>query len=155
MQIPLLTIHAALKIGRGHNKVQPFVRGDLRETLRTQLNSTFGANRATGITNMRKDDKTVMRGRFKAKKITFASTERIEEFARLANDFMGQVFDFLPGEYLISDESDLLDFTEIGSSDTSELWKRITEIYGISMADVGSERFVNIFAEIARRRNLQ
>ena len=95
------------------------------------------------------------RGRFKGKKITYASTERIEEFARLASDFMGQVFDYLPGEYLISDESDVRDFSEMGSSDTSEIWNRITEIYGVSLADVGSGRLVNIFAEITRRRNVQ
>ena len=104
---------------------------------------------------MTKDNKLMARGRFRGKKITFASTERIEEFSQLASDFMGQVFDFLPGEYLISDESDVLDFTEMGSSDTSEIWKRITEIYGVSVADVGSGRLVNIFAEITRRNNLQ
>ena len=104
---------------------------------------------------MSKGDKTITSGHFKGKKITFASTERIEEFTQLANDFMEQVFDLLPSEYLISDESDILDFTEMGSSDTSEIWKRIAEIYGVSMADVGSERLVNIFTEIARRRNLQ
>jgi hypothetical protein len=43
----------------------------------------------------------------------------------------------------------------MGSSDTSEIWKRITGIYGVSLADVGSEKLVNIFAEITRRRNLQ
>jgi hypothetical protein len=102
-----------------------------------------------------KDDKVITRGRFKGRKITFASTEQIEEFARLAGDFMGQVFDFEPGEYLISDESDVLDFTEMGSSDTSEIWRRITEIYGVSLADVGSGRLVSIFTEIARRRNMQ
>ena len=104
---------------------------------------------------MSKDDKRITRGRLAGKKITFASTERIEEFTQLASDFMGQVFDFLPGEYLISDESDLLDFTEMGSSDTSEIWKQITEIYGISPTDVESERLVNIFIAITRRRNLQ
>jgi len=104
---------------------------------------------------MSKDDKRITRGRFAGKKITFASTERTEEFRQLASDFMGQVFNFLPSEYLISDESDLLDFTEMGSSDTSEIWIRITELYGISLADVESERLVNIFTEITRRRNVQ
>jgi hypothetical protein len=104
---------------------------------------------------MSTDDKRITRGRFAGKKITFASTERIEEFRQLASDFMGQVFDFLPDEYLISDESDLLDFTEMGSSDTSEIWIRITEVYGVSLADVESERLVNIFTEITRRRNVQ
>ena len=95
------------------------------------------------------------RGRFKGKKITFASTERIEEFTQLASDFMEKIFDFLPGEYLISDESELFDFVEMGTTDTSEIWKRITETYNVSMGDVGSEKFVNIFKEIARPRNLQ
>ena len=104
---------------------------------------------------MAKDSKLTWRGRFSGKKITFASTEQIEEFGQLASEFMGQIFDFLPDEYLISDESDVLDFTEMGSFDTSEIWKRITEIYGVSLADVGSERLVIIFAEITRRRNLQ
>lgn len=104
---------------------------------------------------MSKDDKRITRGRFAGKKITFASTERIEEFRQLASHFMGEIFDYLPGEYLISDESDLVDFTEMGTSDTSEIWKRITEVYGVSLADVGSERLVNIFAEITQRRNLQ
>lgn len=104
---------------------------------------------------MSNDEKRIARGRFAGRKITFASTERIEEFRQLASDFMGQVFDFLPGEYLISDESDLLDFTEMGSSDTSEIWIRITEVYGVLLADVESERLVNIFTEITRRRNVQ
>lgn len=104
---------------------------------------------------MSKDDKLITRGRFAGKKIRFASTEGIEEFRQLASDFMGQVFDCLPGEYLISDESDLLDFTEMGSSDTSEIWIRITEIYGVSLADLESERLLNIFTQIARRRNVQ
>jgi hypothetical protein len=97
----------------------------------------------------------ISRGGFKGKKITFASTERIEEFTQLAGDFIEQVFDFAPGEYVISDESDLFDFTDMWSSDTSEAWKRIAEIYHVSLADVGSERLVDIFIEITRRRNLQ
>ena len=115
----------------------------------------MAGNVATNVTKMSKDDKRITRGRFAGKKITFASTERIEEFRQLASDFMGQVFYFLPGEYVISDESDLRDFMELGSSDTSEIWKRITEIYGVSLADVDSDRLVSIFTEITRRRNLQ
>ena len=93
-------------------------------------------------------------GRLKGRRITYASTERIEEFSRLCNEFMQQVFDLEPGEYLISDESDLRDFTDFGSSDTTETWKRITEVYGVSLADAGSERLVNIFAAITQRRSV-
>ena len=68
---------------------------------------------------------------------------------------MKQVFDLEPGGYLITDESDLLDFTDMASSDASEIWKRITEIYGVTLADVPCGRFVDIFAAITLRRNVQ
>jgi len=91
----------------------------------------------------------------KGKKIEFASSERIEEFRRIADDFMLEVFDFLPGEYLITDESSLRDFAEFGSSDTAPIWSRITKIYSIEPTDVPSGRLVDLFVEIAARKNLQ
>jgi hypothetical protein len=103
---------------------------------------------------MSKENSVISRGRFKGKKITFASTERIEKFALIATEFMEEIFDLLPGDYAISDESDIRDFTEMGSSDTSEIWTRIKEVYGIEQSDIGSSRFINIFAEITRRKNI-
>ncbi len=97
----------------------------------------------------------IKRGAYKGKKVTYASTDRIEDFRGLADDFMMEVFDFLPGDYLITDESSLRDFTEFGLSDTSPIWLRIAELYAIGKADVPSERLVDIFAEIQRRRNVQ
>jgi hypothetical protein len=47
---------------------------------------TFGVNGATSISKMSRDYKVITRGRFKGKKITFASTERIEEFTQLASE---------------------------------------------------------------------
>ena len=104
---------------------------------------------------MSKHGRVFTRGRFSGKKITFASTERIEELAQLANDFMQQIFELEPGDYVISDESDILDFTEMGSPDSSEIWKRIGDRYGVTSADVRSGRLVDILSEITRRRNLQ
>lgn len=104
---------------------------------------------------MSKGDGRIPRGRLKGKKITFASTERSEEFARISSEFMEEMFELLPGEYALSDESDIRDFTEMGSSDTSEIWARVKERYGIDNADVGSGRLASIFAEIARRRSVQ
>lgn len=95
------------------------------------------------------------RGAFKGKTITYASTDRIEGFRRVADDFMMEVFDFLPGDYLITDESTLRDFTEFGSSETSPLWSRISELYAFGRDDVPSERLVDIFAEIQARKNVQ
>lgn len=91
----------------------------------------------------------------KDKKIEFASSDRIEEFRRVADDFMLEIFDFVPGEYLITDESSLRDFTEFGSSETAPIWSRITKVYAIERRDVPSERLVDLFAEIEARRNLQ
>jgi hypothetical protein len=104
---------------------------------------------------MSKGDGVVSRGRFKGKKITFASRARVEEFAQVASEFMEDVFDLLPGQYAISDESDIRDFTEMGSSDTSEIWTRIKEVYGVDANDVASGRLVDIFVEIAQRRRPQ
>jgi len=104
---------------------------------------------------MSKENSVISRGRFKGKKITFASTERIEKFALIASEFMEKIFDLLPDDYAISDESDIRDFTEMGSSDTSEIWTRIKEVYGIEQSEIGSSRFINIFAEITRRKNIQ
>ena len=95
------------------------------------------------------------RGPLKGKTISYASSDRIEEFRRLAEDFMLEIFDFLPGDYLITDESSLHDFIELGSSETSPIWSRIAKLYAIGQADVPSEKLVDIFAEIQARRNLQ
>jgi hypothetical protein len=99
--------------------------------------------------------KFVRRGPFPGKRITFASTDQIESFAQLSSEFMEIIFGLEPGAYLITDESDLRDFADMGSADTSTIWSSITEHYGIDYSDIGSERFAEIFAEILRRRNLQ
>ena len=97
----------------------------------------------------------ITRGPFKGKSVEFASTDRIEEFRRIADDFMLEIFDFMPGEYLISDESSLRDFTNMGTSDTTSIWDLITKLYAIERSDVPSERLVDIFAQIMARRSVQ
>ena len=101
------------------------------------------------------NDDVISKDQFRDRKITFASTERIEAVAQIAGEFMEGIFELQPGEYVISDEADVRDFTEMASSDTSEIWTRIKGRYGIEESDVGSGRFPDIFAEVARRRNLQ
>ncbi|MEO8144699.1 MAG: hypothetical protein ABI654_10830 [Betaproteobacteria bacterium] len=97
----------------------------------------------------------IKRGAFKGKKVELASTDRLEDFREAAAEFMDKVFDFLPGDYLITDESSLCDFTDFASSDTSRIWGRITELYAIGREEVPSERLVDIFAVIQARRNFQ
>ena len=66
---------------------------------------------------MSKDEKIIRSGPFKGKKITFASTDRVEEFKTLADDFMLDVFELEPGDYAISDESAVRDFLSFSFND--------------------------------------
>ena len=40
------------------------------------------------------------------KRIEFAASDRVDDMRRIADEFMMEIFDFLPGEYLITDEVD-------------------------------------------------
>lgn len=42
---------------------------------------------------------------------TFAPIDQVESFGVLVDEFVSSIFELEPGEYLITDESDLLDFT--------------------------------------------
>lgn len=111
--------------------------------------------RAADIVHTSKEDKVITRNCFRGKKVTFGSRERIEKFEKIAHEFMEWIFDLEPGEYLIIDESDVRDFTEMGSADTSGLWKRIDEVYGIVNEEVRSRRLVDILSHVAQRRSRQ
>jgi len=80
---------------------------------------------------------------------------QVESFGALVNDFMSSIFEPEPGEHMITDESDLLDFTPLDSSDTTEIWARIRGLYGIARSDVSSERLIAILAAIQQRRHLR
>ena len=122
---------------------------------RLSSSNTIGVKHAASAVHMSKEGKVITRGRFKGKKVAFAPTDQIEEFAQLADEFMEQIFDLEPGEYLITDESDVRDFTEMGSPDTADIWKRIDEVYGVVSADVRSGRLVDILSQVAQRRSRQ
>ena len=104
---------------------------------------------------MKRRLKRVSGGVLSGKRITFAPTDQVESFGVLVNDFMSSIFELEPNEHMITDESDLLDFTPFDSSDTSEIWARITELYGIARWDVSSERLIAILAAIQQKRRLQ
>ena len=104
---------------------------------------------------MTKGSRKFARDAYTDKQIEFAPAERVEALRRIADEFMMEIFDFLPGEYLITDESSILDFTDFGSSDTSGIWGLIKETYALEKTDVPSEILADIFAEIQTRRNVQ
>ena len=76
-------------------------------------------------------------------------------FARIAEVFMEEIFDLAPGDFVISDDSQLRDFTDFGMSDTLPVWNRIRVSYAIDRVDAGSEFLVDIFLAIERRRHYQ
>ncbi len=104
---------------------------------------------------MSKDDKIIRSGPFKGKKIAFASTDRIEEFKTIADEFMLDVFELEPGDYAIFDESNLRDFVSFFEEDRADAWTRMREHYGLKREELQSTLLVDVFGEIANRRKLQ
>ena len=84
-----------------------------------------------------------------------ADSDRIDAHEKLVAEFMSSVFDLEPGEYVLTDEARLLDFTDFDSSDTSAIWVRIGSAFGIAAVDARSELLVDIIDAIAARRSLQ
>ena len=104
---------------------------------------------------MSKNDKVIRSGPFKGKKITFASTDIVEEFKTIADDFMLDVFELESGDYGISDESDLRDFVSIVEEDRLDAWKRMQEHYGLKREELQSTLLIDVFEKISNRRKLQ
>jgi len=99
--------------------------------------------------HLRHKPKVIESGPFKGKRITCARAQRIKRLSSIAERFMLDVFEMPPTDYAISDESELSDFNDFCSPDTSEAWHRIGELYGLYKDDVGSKRLIVIFTIIA------
>lgn len=99
--------------------------------------------------------KNFRRGTPAGKKVTIAETDQIDAHREIATQFMFAIFELDPGDYLITDESDILDFTSADDMDTTEIWRRIETTYNLNQTDVGSGRLVRIFDAIAVRRSTQ
>ena len=104
---------------------------------------------------MVKHRKVVASGKFAGKTVTLSSTDLVEIYPEIVDHFMSAIFDLDPGDYLITDESDILDFTPIDESDTGAIWRRVEAVYGVALSDVNSGRLVKIFEAIATRRRVQ
>ena len=104
---------------------------------------------------MSSSDKVIRSGPFNGKRIAFASTDRVEEFKTIADDFMLDVFELEPGDYAISDESDLRDFASFIEEDRIDAWKRMQEHYGLKREELQSTLLIDVFGEIVNRRKLQ
>ncbi|MGB6842330.1 MAG: hypothetical protein WBE16_15180 [Candidatus Sulfotelmatobacter sp.] len=80
--------------------------------------------------------------------IEFASRERIDAHAELAEDFIRRVLDL--DWAFVSDESSLWDFHS--SDDNQDLIAKINEVYGVDVSDIESAKLWQILDRIATSR---
>jgi hypothetical protein len=98
---------------------------------------------------MKNNSRIISSGPFKGKKIEFAPTTGIDKFRAISEDFMNRVFGLEPGEYLISDESSLYDFTGLDEMELPDIHKKIQEMYNINVSDIKSRNLLEIFKRIS------
>ena len=97
---------------------------------------------------MNEDERIISSGPFKGKKIVFAPTTGIDMFPEISEDFMKSIFDFEPGEYLITDESSLFDFTGLDEMKMEDIRGRIRDVYDLDVSDIESGNLLEIFKRI-------
>lgn len=100
---------------------------------------------------MKEDEHIIRSGPLKGKRIEFASTAGIERFEAIAEEFMLQIFEFEAGEYLITDESSLHDFTGVDEMALADIQEKIARVYDIDVSDLKSARLLEIFVRIHER----
>ena len=101
---------------------------------------------------MNEDDNIIIpSGPFKGKKIEFAPTTGVDMLWEVAEDFMERIFSLPPGEYLITDESSLWDFTGVDDMEISDLYERIQEVYNLDVSDIQTGNLLEIFMRIHRK----
>lgn len=99
-----------------------------------------------------KKEHIISNGSFKDKKITFASGKGIDKYYDIAEDFMKKIFDFNPGEYLITDESSLYDFTGLDEMQFNDLQNKTRDVYDLDVSDIKSGNLLEIFMRIHKKR---
>jgi len=98
---------------------------------------------------MRDEWGDVPKDHFKGKKFELAPTVGVDLLREIAEDFMQKIFDLPPGDYLITDESSLFDFTEFGV-EIDDLHKQVQLTYDLDVSDVEDGNLFEIFQRIHR-----
>ena len=101
---------------------------------------------------MEDDDHIIPSGPFKGKRIKFAPTTGINMFEDIAEEFMERIFGFKPGEYRITDESSLTDFTGVDEMTLTDIQNKVREVYGVDVSDMGHGNLVEIIMRIHHAR---
>ncbi len=66
---------------------------------------------------------------------------------------MNKIVGLEPGEYLISDESSLYDFTGLDEMELPDIHKKIQEMYNIDVSNIKSKNLLEIFRRISESKN--
>jgi hypothetical protein len=101
---------------------------------------------------MSDDSRIISIGPFKGKKVEFAPTTGIDKFFGISKEFMKNIFDLDAGEYLISDESSLHDFTGLDEMELSDIHIKVQDVYGIDVSGIESGNLLEIFTRIYHKR---
>jgi len=97
---------------------------------------------------MEEDEYIIPSGPLKGKRVEMASTAGIELFDHIAEEFMLRIFAFEAGDYLITDESSLYDFTGVDDMKLAVIYQKIRDEYGLDVSDLKSGRLLEIFVRI-------
>lgn len=73
-------------------------------------------------------------------------------FLKISDEFMKKIFDLAPGEYLISDESSLYDFTGLDELDLTDIQKKIRDVYDLDISDIESGNLLDIFKRLHNKK---
>jgi hypothetical protein len=65
---------------------------------------------------------------------------------------MKKIFDFEPGNYLITDESSLHDFTGLDEMKFTDIHKKIQDVFDVDVSDIVSGNLLEIFTRIHHRK---
>jgi len=110
---------------------------------------TTTADFMRSVRKMKKDSRIISRGPLKGRRIEFAPTTGVNKLLEISEDFMTKIFGLEPGEYLISDESSLYDFTGFDEMELPDIQKKIQEMYNIDVSDIKSRNLLEIFRRIS------
>ena len=95
-----------------------------------------------------KEDKHIIiirKGSNKPMKITHAPTSGVESMTHVSTKFMKDIFGLKQGDYYITDEARLIDFTDFGSGDITPIINKIKKAYSIDVSSVSNGNLGGIF----------
>jgi hypothetical protein len=88
------------------------------------------------------------KGPLKGKRVELAPTTGLKALETIAEAFMLEIFGFEPGEYLITDLSSLYDFVGVDDMDAGDMLARVSEEYGLDLADLPDGNLLEIFKRV-------